>query len=120
MQAADLIVILPEIVIVGLFAMVALLGAAYTGQDRLARLLTWVHGGCFWRSWSPSGSALTGGDAQWPSSGMFNDDGFARFAKVGDPAVGRGRAGHGAGLHAAPRYPALRIPGARSRWRSWA
>jgi NADH-quinone oxidoreductase subunit N len=77
---ADLIIILPEIVI-AVYAIVALLGAAYTGQDRLAPMLTWLTAGvlvlmAFW-------IGTTAGSTRVAFGGMFNDDGFARFAKVG-------------------------------------
>ena len=41
MIQADLNVILPEIVI-SVYAMLALLGAVYTGKDRLSGALTWL------------------------------------------------------------------------------
>ncbi|MGA1724351.1 MAG: NADH-quinone oxidoreductase subunit N, partial [Ilumatobacteraceae bacterium] len=41
MIQSDLIVILPEIVI-SVYAMLALLGAVYTGKDRLSGALTWL------------------------------------------------------------------------------
>jgi NADH-quinone oxidoreductase subunit N len=76
---ADLIIILPEIVI-ALYAMAALLGAVYTGGDRLAPLLTWTTavlfvGMAFW-------IGTTAGSSRVAFGGMFNDDGFARFSKV--------------------------------------
>ena len=41
MSSADLAIILPEIFL-ALFAMVALLGAVWTGKDESAPLLTWI------------------------------------------------------------------------------
>jgi len=80
MTAADLNVILPEIVI-SLYAIVALLGAAYTSQDRMAGLLVWLTAAlfvvvAFWIGATGDGSTRVA------FGGMFHDDGFARFAKV--------------------------------------
>ena len=76
---ADLNVILPEILI-SVYAMAALLGVAYTGKDRYAPLLVWITAAVFvvmaaWIGFSGDGTRTAFG-------GMFNDDGFARFAKV--------------------------------------
>ncbi|KRS14574.1 NADH-quinone oxidoreductase subunit N [Roseovarius atlanticus] len=76
---ADLSVILPEILI-SVYAMAALLGVAYTGKDRFAPLLVWITAAVFvlmaaWIGFSGDGTRTAFG-------GMFNDDGFARFAKV--------------------------------------
>ena len=76
---ADLIIILPEILI-SVYAMVALLFAAYSGQDRLAPMLTWLTAAVLvliglWIATSGNGTREAFG-------GMFQDDGFARFAKV--------------------------------------
>ncbi|MBU0862330.1 MAG: ethanolamine ammonia-lyase light chain EutC [Alphaproteobacteria bacterium] len=76
---ADLTIILPEIVL-SVYAILALLGVAYTGQDRMAGMLVWVTAGLFallaiWIGASGEGTRTAFG-------GMFNDDGFARFAKV--------------------------------------
>ena len=78
MVQADLNIILPEIVI-SVYAMVALLVAVYTRQDKLAPILTWVTAGLFlvvglWVS------GITGNTTAF--DGMFVNDGFARFAKV--------------------------------------
>ncbi len=76
---ADLNVILPEIVI-SVYAIAALLLAAYTGKDRMAGLLVWLTAALM------AGMALwigaTGDGTRTAFGGMFNDDGFARFAKV--------------------------------------
>ncbi|MCE0504259.1 MULTISPECIES: NADH-quinone oxidoreductase subunit NuoN [unclassified Roseivivax] len=79
MISSDLAIILPEIVI-ALYAMIALIGAVYTGKDALAPTLVWVTAGLFalvavWIATSGGGTATAFG-------GMFIDDGFARFAKV--------------------------------------
>ncbi|WWR48341.1 NADH-quinone oxidoreductase subunit NuoN [Roseovarius sp. S88] len=79
MMQADLIVILPEIIL-SVYAIAALLVGAYTSQDRMASLLVWVTAGlmtavALWIGVSGEGTRTAFG-------GMFNDDGFARFAKV--------------------------------------
>ncbi len=76
---ADLIVILPEILI-SLYALVALLVGAYTKQDDIAGLMTWITAAVFvlMAFWI----GTTGGSAQTAFDGMFHDDGFARFSKV--------------------------------------
>ncbi|MEC8574922.1 MAG: NADH-quinone oxidoreductase subunit N, partial [Pseudomonadota bacterium] len=75
----DLTVILPEIVL-ALSAMAALLGAVYTGKDKLASALVWLIAGlmlvlAIWIGTGSDGSRSA-------FNGMFIDDGFARFAKV--------------------------------------
>jgi NADH-quinone oxidoreductase subunit N len=77
---ADLNVILPEI-LMSVYAIAALLGVAYTGQDRMAGMLVWLTSALFvvlalWIGMSAGGGTRTA------FGGMFNDDGFARFAKV--------------------------------------
>ena len=77
---ADLNVILPEI-LMSIYAIAALLGVAYTGQDRMAGMLVWVTSALFvvlalWIGMS------SGGGTRTAFGGMFNDDAFARFAKV--------------------------------------
>ncbi len=79
MIQADLSVILPEIIL-ALYAMAALLGAVYTGKDKLASTLVWSTAGLMavlgaWIGFNGSGTHAAFG-------GMFVDDGFARFAKV--------------------------------------
>ncbi|WP_120500809.1 NADH-quinone oxidoreductase subunit NuoN [Roseovarius sp. EL26] len=76
---ADLNVILPEIIL-SVYAMAALLGVAYTGKDKFAGVLTWLTAALFvvlalWIGVSGEGTRTAFG-------GMFNDDSFARFAKV--------------------------------------
>ncbi|MDU9002672.1 NADH-quinone oxidoreductase subunit NuoN [Sedimentitalea todarodis] len=79
MIQADLSVIIPEIVL-AVFAMFALLGAAYTGKDRLGPALVWATSAlmlilAFF-------IATRGGGTNVAFGGMFVDDGFARFSKV--------------------------------------
>ena len=79
MIQADLSVVLPEIIL-ALYAMAALLGAVYTGKDKLASTLIWSTSALMvalavWIGTSGSG-------ANTAFAGMFVDDGFARFAKV--------------------------------------
>jgi NADH-quinone oxidoreductase subunit N len=79
MLAADLNVILPEIIL-AVYAMLALLGAVYSSKDGAAPLLVWVTAALM------AGLALwigmTGEGTQVAFNGMFIEDGFARFAKV--------------------------------------
>jgi NADH-quinone oxidoreductase subunit N len=80
MFEADLIVILPEILL-SVYAMLALLGAVYAGKDRLAPGLTWatalvMAGLGLWIAFTRSGTTPA-------FHGMVLDDPFARFGKVG-------------------------------------
>ena len=79
MIQADLNIILPEILL-ALYAMVALVAAVYTGKDKLAPMLTWLTAGLFVLIGAWIG--LTGEGENVAFNGMFNNDGFARFAKV--------------------------------------
>lgn len=79
MIQADLTIIMPEIIL-SLFAIGALLGAVYTGKDKLAPMLVWATAGVFvtlalWIGVNGEGTNVAFG-------GMFNDDAFSRFAKV--------------------------------------
>jgi NADH-quinone oxidoreductase subunit N len=79
MIQADLTIITPEIIL-SLFAIGALLGAVYTGKDKLASMLVWATAGVFvtlalWIGVNGEGTNVAFG-------GMFNDDAFSRFAKV--------------------------------------
>lgn len=79
MIQADLNIILPEILL-ACYAMVALIGAVYTRKDGIAGTLTWATAAVFvvvaaWIGLGGEGERVAFG-------GMFNDDGFARFAKV--------------------------------------
>ena len=76
---ADLNVILPEILL-SVFAMAALLGAVYTGRDRLAPMLVWATAALMVLLVITIG--MGGSGARTAFGGMINDDGFARFAKV--------------------------------------
>jgi len=79
MISADLNIILPEIVL-AVFAMLALIGAVYTGKDKLAPVLVWASAAVMlvMALWI----GTTGGQEQTVFWGMFTDDAFARFAKV--------------------------------------
>lgn len=79
MIQADLIIILPEIVI-SVCAMLALVGAVYSGKDALASRLVWLTAALFvlvalWISNS-------GAETRFAFNGMFQDDSFSRFCKV--------------------------------------
>lgn len=76
---ADLNVILPEIIL-SVYAIAALLGAAYTGKDRMAGMLVWLTAALFMVLAFWIGAATDG--TRTAFGGMFNDDGFARFSKV--------------------------------------
>jgi len=79
MIQADLNIILPEILL-AVYAIIALVGVAYTGKDRFAAPLVWLTAGLFvlFAAWI----GLSGEGTQLAFGGMFVDDGFARFAKV--------------------------------------
>ncbi|WP_127112419.1 NADH-quinone oxidoreductase subunit NuoN [Shimia sediminis] len=79
MIQADLNIILPEILL-ACYAMVALIGAVYTRKDGIAGTLTWATAAVFVvvAAWI----GLGGEGERVAFDGMFNDDGFARFAKV--------------------------------------
>jgi len=79
MISADLNIILPEIVL-SVSAMLALIGAVYTGKDKLAPVLVWASAAVMlvMALWI----GTTGGQDQTAFWGMFTDDAFARFAKV--------------------------------------
>ena len=75
----DINVVLPEILL-SIYAMVALIGAVYTGKDRLAGPMVWATAGLFllFAFWIGLGDAPAGE----AFGGMFVDDLFARFAKI--------------------------------------
>ena len=79
MISADIQIVMPEILL-AVYAMLALLGAVYTTKDKAAPLLTWLTSGVFvlLAAWI----GITGQGTQTAFGGMFNDDGFARFAKI--------------------------------------
>lgn len=76
---ADLAILLPEILL-SLFALAALLGAVYTGKDKVASALVWVTSAVMLllAAWIGLGDATT----QIAFDGTFINDGFARFSKV--------------------------------------
>ena len=78
-MSADLNIILPEILL-SLFAMGALLGAVYTGKDKLALPILWATVGLFvaMAFWI----GVSGDTDRMAFGGMFIDDAFSRFAKV--------------------------------------
>lgn len=78
MISADIQTVLPEIAL-ALYAMLALLAAVYTGKDGVAPVLTWVTCGVMVVLAVWIGSR---GDTHTAFGAAFNDDGFARFAKV--------------------------------------
>ncbi|SEQ40072.1 NADH-quinone oxidoreductase subunit NuoN [Thalassovita taeanensis] len=79
MIQADLNIILPEILL-SVYALLALVVAVYTGKDKVAGVLTWATALVF--ALLAVWIGLTGEGTQVAFGGMFNDDGFARFAKV--------------------------------------
>ncbi|MEL6206359.1 MAG: NADH-quinone oxidoreductase subunit NuoN [Pseudomonadota bacterium] len=78
-MAADLTILLPEIFL-SVYAMVALLLAAYTAKDGAASLLVWVTAAVLVSTAAWIG--LSSGPTREAFGGMFVDDGFARFAKI--------------------------------------
>ena len=78
-MSADLTLVLPEILL-AVFAMVALLGAAYTGKDKMAPMLVWITAAVFLAvaAWIGFGGAVE----RSAFGGMLHVDAFARFAKV--------------------------------------
>ena len=79
MISADLNIILPELIL-AIFAMLALIGAVYTGKDKTAGALTW--GTAILMALLAAWIGMTGEGTNVAFSGMFHDDAFARFAKV--------------------------------------
>ena len=79
MSSVDFHTVLPE-VILAIFAMLALLGAVYTGKDATQGTLTWATIGVMvaLALWIGLGAV----PYRVAFGGMFNDDAFARFAKV--------------------------------------
>ncbi|RBW44495.1 NADH-quinone oxidoreductase subunit NuoN [Loktanella sp. D2R18] len=78
-MSADIQIVMPEILL-AIYAMLALLAAVYTNKDKSASLLTWVTSGLFVLMGLWIG--INGQGTQTAFDGMFNDDGFSRFAKV--------------------------------------
>lgn len=79
MTSADFNTILPEFTL-AIYAMAALLGAVYTGKDRVGPLLMWLTSGLFVILALWIGVGINGDRSAF--GGMFTDDSFARFAKV--------------------------------------
>ncbi|KJZ21021.1 NADH-quinone oxidoreductase subunit NuoN [Loktanella sp. S4079] len=79
MISVDIQIVMPEILL-AVYAMLALLAAVYTRKDESASLLTWATAGIFvlLAAWI----GMTGQGTRTAFDGMFNDDAFARFAKV--------------------------------------
>ena len=78
-MGADLTIILPEILL-SLFALLGLVGTAYTGKDSMASSLLWTTVAVFvaLAAWI----GLNGEGTNVAFGGMFHDDAYARFAKV--------------------------------------
>ena len=79
MISADIQTALPEIIL-AVYAMLALIGAVYTGKDQTAPFLTWLTAGIFvvlagWIGMNGSGSQVA-------FEGAFVSDAFSRFAKI--------------------------------------
>lgn len=79
MTKADLIIILPEILL-SAYAMMALIFAVYMGKDKWAGLLIWATAAvmaalALW-------IAMIGAGDNIAFDGMFHDDAFSRFAKI--------------------------------------
>ncbi|NDV97897.1 NADH-quinone oxidoreductase subunit NuoN [Salipiger sp. PrR002] len=79
MISADLNTILPEILL-AVYAMLALVGAVYTGKDKLAPALVWATAAVMVLLALWIGSTASGTRPAF--HGMFVDDAFSRFAKV--------------------------------------
>ena len=78
MSSVDIQTVLPELAL-AIYAMVALLGAVYTGKDALAKPITWITGAVM----VVIALMIAGGDGTTAAfNGMFIDDAYARFAKV--------------------------------------
>ncbi|MBV7409465.1 NADH-quinone oxidoreductase subunit NuoN [Maritimibacter sp. DP1N21-5] len=79
MISNDLQSIFPELVL-AIYAMLALVGAVYTGKDKLTGLITYVTAAVMVVLAIWIGSGTYGPDTAF--GGMFLNDAFARFAKV--------------------------------------
>ena len=78
MSSVDIQTVLPEILL-SVYAMIALLGAVYTGKDALAKTITWITAGVM----VAIAIMIAGGSGATSAfNGMFLDDAYARFAKV--------------------------------------
>ncbi len=76
---ADIQTVMPELVL-AVFAMLALLGAVYTGKDKVARLLVWATAAVMLALALWIGTNDAGANSAF--AGSFTDDAFSRFAKV--------------------------------------
>ncbi|MCP5037665.1 MAG: NADH-quinone oxidoreductase subunit N, partial [Rhodobacteraceae bacterium] len=76
---ADIQVVMPELLL-AVFAMLALIGAVYTGKDKLAGSILWLTSAAMLglALWIGMGDAA----AHDAFGGSFTDDAFSRFAKV--------------------------------------
>ena len=79
MTYSDFSLVLPEFLL-ACFAMLALLGAVYTGKDAVARPVLWATVAVFLGLAALIG--LGGEGASMGFGGLFVEDGFGRFAKV--------------------------------------
>ena len=79
MNPTDFSTVLPEITL-ALFTMATLLAVVYTGKDTLAGMVNWAMAGAFILLAFWIGVGVSGERTAF--DGMFNDDPFARFAKV--------------------------------------
>ncbi|WP_434286518.1 NADH-quinone oxidoreductase subunit NuoN [Celeribacter sp. SCSIO 80788] len=80
MTSTDFSIVLPE-VLLAIYGMAALVFAVYTGKDKLSGLVTWLTAAVFvivalWIGLGGQGSRVAFG-------GLFIDDAFSRFGKVG-------------------------------------
>ncbi|ATG47415.1 NADH-quinone oxidoreductase subunit NuoN [Celeribacter ethanolicus] len=80
MTSTDFSIVLPE-VLLAIYGMAALVFAVYTGKDKLSGLVTWLTAAVFvivalWIGLGGQGSRAAFG-------GLFIDDAFSRFGKVG-------------------------------------
>ncbi|WP_417267066.1 NADH-quinone oxidoreductase subunit NuoN [Celeribacter baekdonensis] len=80
MTSNDFSIVLPEILL-AIYGMLALLFAVYTGKDKLAGAITWVTAAVFVVVALLIG--LGGGGSVDAFHGLFIDDAFSRFGKVG-------------------------------------
>lgn len=80
MTTNDFAIVLPE-VLLAIYGMAALLFVVYTGKDKMAAMVTWTTAGVF--VVIAAMIALAGGGTNVAFDGMFIDDAFSRFGKVG-------------------------------------
>nr|WP_319250391.1 NADH-quinone oxidoreductase subunit NuoN [uncultured Celeribacter sp.] len=80
MTSTDFSIVLPE-VLLAIYGLAALLFAVYTGKDKMAGLVTWATAAVFLVLALFIG--LGGEGSREAFNGMFIDDAFSRFGKVG-------------------------------------